>query len=112
MSSVKPGVQDVMRCHTRGEGCSHTGAGHSLSPLQRRVAAATPSKWRDALVVTVASGGWIALELLETAETVWAWNHGELAASVTVGSPVALHAVYHTLAIGSERVNVLVTSLN
>lgn len=112
MSYLKPGVQDVMRCVTHGDACTRSGAGHTLSPLQQRVVSATPSRWRDALVGSVASGGWISLELLDTGETAWVWNHADLTAFVAVGTPVALHAVYHTLAIGDERVNVVVSSLN
>jgi hypothetical protein len=101
-----------MRCSTGGDACTHSGAGHTLSALQRRIASATPSKWRDATVGSVASGGWISLVLVDTGETVWVWNHAEPAASLESGTPVALHAVYHTLAIGDERVNVVVTALD
>lgn len=115
MTSLKPGVQHSMKlinatqCNSaHGESCVDHGPGHAMRTLHERVSAATPSKWRDGIVSTVSADGWIALEMLETDERVWVWNHVDRTASVTVGQPVALHAIYHALAFGRERINVLV----
>ena len=75
--------------------------------IQQRVSAATPSKWRDAIVTAVTHTGWVAITTLDDHATVWVWNHADLGSSASVGDPVALHGVYHVLAIGAERVNVL-----
>ncbi|PRY68994.1 hypothetical protein B0I08_103200 [Glaciihabitans tibetensis] len=114
MTNLTPGVRNVMHCDAfPGETCLGHGAGHELLPLQERVIAATPSKWRDGLVQSVSAEGWIAVDLLDapldgSTATVWAWNHTDRVATLPIGSPVAVHAVYHALAIGPERVNVLI----
>jgi len=112
MTYLTPGVTDVMACVSAdGEACQARGAGHALHALQGRVTAATPGKWRDGLISHVSSGGWISVDLLDTGETAWLWNHADLTAAVTPGQPVAVHALYHALAVGRERINVLVASL-
>ncbi|MGO4690780.1 hypothetical protein [Glaciibacter sp. 2TAF33] len=122
MTNLTPGVAAVMQCtHAHGESCASSAPGHTLSALQERVAAATPSKWRDGLVSHVSAGGWVGVELLQPneagagetvgGETVWVWSHSDLTASVSPGLPVAVHAIYHTLAVGRERFNVLVAAL-
>ena len=112
MKNLTPGVRSVMQCdNAPGESCLHRGAGHAMHALQERVTAATPGKWRDGLVSHVSAGGWIGIDLLDTGETEWVWNHADLTASVSVGQPVAVHAVYHALAVGRDRINVLVAPL-
>jgi hypothetical protein len=109
MTNLTPGVQQVMRCSTAaGEACTQHGAGHALLPLQERVTAATPSKWLDGIVTSVSADGWLGVDLLEGTETVWLWHHADLTASARPGQPVAVHALYHALAVGRERHNVLV----
>jgi hypothetical protein len=111
MTYLTPGVHNVMTCDaSSGEGCSSHGAGHAVLALQERVTAATPSKWRDAVVHSAAANGWIELGLVESGETAWVWNHVDRSASLASGTPVALHGLYHALAIGRERVNVLVAA--
>jgi hypothetical protein len=127
MTNHTPGVADVMQCtHAHGDSCASRAPGHTLSALQERVAGATPTKWRDGLVRhignrNVGTGGWIGIELIEqgaagadendATETIWVWSHADLSASVTLGLPVAVHALYPTLAVGRERFNVLVAAL-
>jgi hypothetical protein len=111
MTNLTPGVRSVMQCETStGESCSSSGAGHTILALQERVTAATPSKWRDALVRSVSANGWIELGVVDTAETVWVWNHTDRTHILPAGTPVSLHGLYHALAIGRERVNVLVAA--
>jgi hypothetical protein len=132
MTNLTPGVRSVMHCDTLpGETCLGHGDGHELLPLQERVIAATPSKWRDGIVRSVSAEGWIAVDLLdaptdgsahaepatatatataESPQTLWLWNHTNRVATLPVGSPVAVHAIYHALAIGTNRVNVLVAA--
>ena len=105
MSNLKPGVRGTMLCTS--DQCAKTTPGHSLRPLQLRVSTATPSKWRDGIVTSVARNGWIEIALIESG-TAWVWNHTDLSREASVGTPVALHSLYGTLALGSERVNVLV----
>lgn len=117
MSNLKPQVQHSMQC-TAGESCSRRAPGHGISPMQLLASGATPSKWRDALVSQVDADGWIAVELFDvTADgradaatpesgTVWLWSHA--APALDLGTPVALHALYGALAVGSERISVVV----
>jgi hypothetical protein len=109
MSSLKPGVEQVMQCSpVPGGSCDKTGPGHSIGPLQARIAAATPSKWQDGIVSSV-SGGWIGVTFVGSGETAWVWTH-DIPAGLTHGQPVALHSLYSTLAFGSERLSVLVAA--
>lgn len=109
MSNLKPGVEQVMQCSSAvGETCGKTGPGHVLRPLQERIAAATPSKWRDG-IVTSRSDGWLGVTFVETGETAWAWTHA-IPTGLTVGQPVALHSLYSTLAFGRDRLSVLVAA--
>ena len=108
MSSLKPGVAAIMQCSSaHGGTCDKAGPGHALRPLQERIAAATPSKWRDGIVTSV-SGGWIGLALVD-GDIAWAWAH-KTPAGLAPGEPVALHALYSTLAFGSERLSVIVAA--
>jgi hypothetical protein len=100
-----------MLCHSRGDVCTSTAAGHAVSAIRERVTAATPSKWRDGVVVHApaldgAGGSWIGIGLLDAEDTTWVWNHGDLGA-LSLGEPVALHELYDTLAIGATRLSVL-----
>jgi hypothetical protein len=108
MTNLTPGVRNVMQCDASSESCASHGAGHTILALQERVTAATPSKWRDALVQSASSNGWIELRLIESGETTWVWNHTDRSATLPVGTPVSLHGLYHALAVGRERINVLV----
>jgi hypothetical protein len=74
-------------CHSAV--CASGRAGHSVLPIQERVASASPSAWRDALVTTTAQGA-IEIVLLD-GEARTFWNHDEL--DVVVGEPIAWHPV-------------------
>jgi hypothetical protein len=87
--------------------CTDGTPGHALHPLQLRIAAATPSKWRNAFVDGVQADGWITLVSFDDAERVSVWHHADLTGSLTVGDPVALHSLYNVLAVGRARINVL-----
>jgi len=109
MSNLKPGVVEVMQCSSAVTGtCDKTGPGHVLRPMQERIAAATPSKWRDGIVTSV-SDGWLAVSFVGSDETAWVWTH-TAPADLTIGQPVALHSLYSTLAFGRERLSVLVAA--
>jgi hypothetical protein len=86
--------------------CEESGAGHALSFLQQRVASATPTKWRDAVVSIVLPDGWVQLTTIDDQETVWVWHHSDVTGAVHPGEPVALHEVYHVLALGRSWLNV------
>ncbi|MEJ3405154.1 hypothetical protein WDJ51_10450 [Rathayibacter sp. YIM 133350] len=109
MSKITPGATDVMTCV--GASCTHHGAGHALSPIRARVASATSAKWGDGILAVAGSDGWLAIDLIEAGTRAWVWHHAELADAVSVGEPVALHAVYDVLAIGSARLSVLRAAL-
>jgi hypothetical protein len=112
MSNLTPPVIAPMLCQSHGESCTSPAAGHAVSAIRARVAAATSSRWRDGIVVHAPTGSrgggsWIGIDLLEATDTVWVWNHADLGAAVSIGEPVALHDLYDTLAIGATRVSVL-----
>jgi hypothetical protein len=113
MPSTTPPVTASMLCaHSTGESCSSEASGHAVSAIRERVTAATPSRWRDGIIVRVSSAGetggsWIGVDLLDATDTVWAWNHADLGIAGSIGEPVALHELYDTLAIGATRVSVL-----
>ena len=74
-------------CHSAV--CASGRAGHSVLPIQERVASASPSAWRDALVTSSLNG---AIELaFFDGETRSLWNHDSL--GLAVGEPVAWHPV-------------------
>lgn len=109
MSNLKPGVEQVMQCSSAvGETCDKSGPGHVLRPIQERIAAATPSKWRDGIVTSL-SDGWLGVTFVASEETAWVWTH-EIPAGLAAGEPVALHSLYSTLAFGRERLSVLVAA--
>ena len=87
-------------------GCAMSGAGHDLHPLQRIVAAATPSSWVDGFVGLVGDDGWVTVHAAEGGRAFRVWHHDAL--GLGAGEPVALHATYHVLALGRRWVNVLV----
>ncbi|WP_188675872.1 hypothetical protein [Subtercola lobariae] len=91
-----------------GMECARAAEGHSLHPMRRRLAAATPSKWADAIVSSVSEDGWLELVSVETSSTVQVWHHHDLAEALSIGEPVALHAAYNVLAVGSEWFSVVV----
>jgi hypothetical protein len=64
--------------------------------IQRVMACASPSSWRDALVLSVADG---AVELATLAGEV---VRVATEAPVVAGDPVAYHAVAEVLALGAE----------
>lgn len=64
--------------------------------IQRVVACASPSGWRDAFVVSVADGS-VELATLSGSVELIATD-----APVVVGEPVAYHAVAEVLALGQE----------
>lgn len=90
--------------------------------MQLLASGATPSKWRDAFVAQIDADGWIAIELFRAqtdapdaaapnafdaaSNTVWLWSHA--APQLELGTPVALHALYNTLAVGSQRISVVI----
>ena len=64
--------------------------------IQRAVACASPSGWRDGFVISVADGAIDVATLSGEVERL------ESDAPATVGGPVAYHPVAEVLALGSE----------
>ncbi|MDM4762655.1 hypothetical protein QT381_06510 [Galbitalea sp. SE-J8] len=82
--------------------CRSGRAGHGVMAIQERVASASPSAWRDAIVAAVHADGTAELAHLDgSAEIVW--HHAHVFA---VGEPVAVHPIAGLLAIGGARVSV------
>ena len=111
-NSTPPVIASMLCAQSHGESCTSAAAGHAVSAIRERVTAATPSKWRDGIVVHTTAhngrgGSWIGIDLLDATDTTWVWNHADLGAAVTISEQVALHELYDTLAIGAMRVSVL-----
>lgn len=107
MTSLTP-VADLMRCnHEGGEACAKRGPGHELHLIQAQAAAATPSKWVDGIVRSATSDGWIGIDPIGPGDTIWAWHHEDLSASVRAGLPVAVHPLYKVFATGGTRISVI-----
>jgi hypothetical protein len=87
--------------------CGAMATGHALTQIQERLASATPSRFADAVVVSVSTAGWIEVGLLADNSTVVLWNHADLTDDIAVGEPVALHSVYDVLVAGGAKHNVL-----
>ncbi len=85
--SVRP--IEVTACMCAEGACTSGRAGHTVLPIQERVASASPSGWRDALVDRTDARGWVELVLLESDRRVWVWSHQT--GAIRSGTPVALH---------------------
>lgn len=90
-----------------GEMCDSGAPGHGVTPIQARLASATPSKWRDALVLSVSAGGWIELSFIGSGRTEIVWTHADLRRSLPAGSPIAVHDVYDIVHVGSATHSIL-----
>lgn len=77
--------------------CMSGRAGHTLLAAQRTVAAASPSFWRDGIVVSADTSG-LTIALLDGA-LIRLWNH---AVAAEAGSPVSWHPVAEALAANGE----------
>jgi hypothetical protein len=73
----------------RSSVCASGRAGHSVLPIQERVASASPSAWRDALI-TASADGVLEVALLD-GDLREFWNHDDL--GLAIGEPVAWHPV-------------------
>lgn len=91
---------------SEGGRCSSFAPGHALHLIQARIASATPSEWVDALVdqADAVSGDLVVRTLDGEAHALW--NGAGAALEAAPGSPVALHARYGVLAVGSTQFNV------
>lgn len=85
--------------------CSSDRPGHGLNAVQARLAHATPSKWLDVIIVDVDPDGFVTVADLGGGIRRL-WHHAPLADSLSVGEPVALHAVYGVLAHAEHRFSV------
>ena len=90
-----------------GEMCDSGAPGHGVTPIQARLASATPTKWRDALVLSVSAGGWIELSFIGSGRTEIVWTHADLRRSLPAGSPLAVHDVYGVVRAGSAAYSIL-----
>jgi hypothetical protein len=101
-----------LRPHTVSTVCEHgmcmdDHAGHVLTPMRLRLATATPSGWRDAIVTEVLEGGAIALTYWRGGDGVL-WQHADLRDALVPGDVVAVHPAYGVLAAGTARWSVAV----
>jgi hypothetical protein len=101
--SVRP--IEVTACMCAEGRCTSGRAGHAVLPIQERVAAASPSGWRDAIVDRIDPRGWVELVLLESERRLWVWNHGS--GAIGRGTPVALHRAAGVVSAPGGIVSVL-----
>ncbi len=93
----------------RAADCAVDSAGHGLNLAQRRAAAASRRKWRDAIVLDTSTDGWITLGLVHDDSTVRVWSHvDENSTPPAIGEPVSVHTVFNVLSRGRDWRSVLV----
>jgi hypothetical protein len=91
-----------------GEACSSFAPGHALHLIQARLSAATPSDWLDAIVESADPvTGTVIVRSIQDGTIVELWSGAGAAEVLDHGAPVAVHARYHVLAVGTRRFNVL-----
>lgn len=95
-------MDDTTRTRLHTDACSASvcmsgRAGHSILAAQRAVASASPSFWRDGIVVGSDQNG-VSVALLD-GSLVRLWNHS---LDARAGEPVAWHPVAETLAANGE----------
>jgi hypothetical protein len=102
-----------LRPHTVHTVCEHAlmcqddHAGHALTAMRLRLATATPSGWRDAVVTAVEPNGRITLTLWRGG-SAHVWQHADLEGALVPGDVVAVHRTYGVLAAGTVRWSVAV----
>jgi hypothetical protein len=82
--------------------------GYELHPIQRQAAIATPSRWRDAIVVSVQADGAIEIFDVESESVSELWHFADLTRLLSAGEPVSLHGDYAVLAVGDAYFSVFV----
>ncbi|WP_433674351.1 hypothetical protein [Microbacterium gorillae] len=108
MSTTTRLEQSIQTACEHGAMCVHDRSGHGLTGIRLRLALATRSGWRDAVVESVDADGWIDLRLVADGDLVRVWNHADLSEVLALGEPVALHERYEVLAAGSLHLNIAV----
>jgi hypothetical protein len=97
-----------LRPHTVHTVCEHAAmcmddhAGHVLTPMRLRLATATRSGWRDAVVTGVHEDGRIDLAYWHGGAGR-VWQHEDLRGALALGDVVAVHPAYGVLAAGTDR---------
>ena len=105
-SEPRTGAAMGMRgCESAVE-CRSERPGHGLHAMQERLAATTPSKWIDAIVVEVRPEGYAILAEFGGDALRRVWHHDAFEGALSAGEPVALHDVYGVLARGHERFSI------
>jgi hypothetical protein len=90
-----------------GQMCRDDHAGHALTPMRLRLATATPSGWRDAVVTGVEPDGRITVALWHGG-SARLWQHADLQGALVPGDVVAVHRAYGVLAAGTVRWSVAI----
>ncbi len=85
--------------------CRSDRPGHGLHAMQQRLAAATPSKWLDAIVIGVEESGFATLATLDGGVRR-VWHHDAFGGVLSAGDPIALHAVYGVVVVGAAQFSV------
>jgi hypothetical protein len=86
----------------------HGQSGHGLDTMRRRLVAATPRRWVDAIVTESRRDGTLTLLTLD-GDPIRAWHHEDLSPALAPGEPVAVHASYGVLAAGGVWRSVAIT---
>jgi hypothetical protein len=90
-----------------GGSCSTFAPGHALHLIQTRLVSATPSEWVDAIVESSDASGTITARAIADGSSISVWSGAGATDVALAGTPVALHARYHVLAVGDRWFNVL-----
>lgn len=86
----------------------HGRSGHGIDTMRRRLAAATPRRWVDAVLAGARPDGSLELVTLD-GDVVAAWHHEDLSTTAAPGEPVAIHSSYGVLAVGGVWRSIAIT---
>jgi hypothetical protein len=68
-------------------GCTAYRPGHMVQVIQANFVGHSPWGWRDGVVVSVATEGWIEIDYVTESARVVAWHHAALADLLSPGTP-------------------------
>ena len=82
--------------------------GFDLHPIRLAAAKATPSAWRDAVVVSATEDGAIEVADVFSDDVIRLWHCDSLEGEVEIGEPVSLHPIYGVLSVRGRALSVAV----
>lgn len=86
-------------CVPGGNGsCQSCAAGHNVHFIHAGKVGESPWGWRDGVLASVGTTGWLTVEYTSEAGRVEAWHHQDLVAELPLGTPVQVREGWRMLA--------------